>query len=476
MHRVKASRLLFLDVLRGSAIIGVVFCHAIIYPIFSGIDNVLSTLGPTLTICLYPLLLVVTWAGLFLMLSGVAFGYVQTRLLQKGKNPHTTSRGSLIGGVLLAIWHFPFLTLLSHAVDDSSGIIYRSVITGSIDLGEFTLPEPGILFFAEAMLMIGLSQAISAFVWGQMMPGMVKKYSSATKQVEAGQKRLLIFAVIIFALGLPAHYFLDDDFTQVKLDAKHPILVWLVSMVFGSRQPVFPMVGLAWIGMTIGMSLGMDKPYKEIAALIKKIALVSAIACVIGFLLIGMPDFGASTVPPHLLMLNTTLQLFTVLLCMKGFDFGTPEKVQRRAGRTRILRRFGMLSLTVYSLESPMSSIVVVASRALFDWELPTLDSNKGSWFTVFGLAFLLVGMWIGILQVWEKAGFKGSLEAGMMAIMASIARRGGKKRISFKLDPQKVIYNPFPAPTPEDSTPAVSDTAVDTTELVSSRKEVGPV
>ena len=83
-------RLIFLDALRGFFILYVVWLHATIGVVFNNDPNALNTLPKWLLIVFAPVMILATWAPIFVVVSGAANAYVLHTVMKRHREKQQT--------------------------------------------------------------------------------------------------------------------------------------------------------------------------------------------------------------------------------------------------------------------------------------------------------------------------------------------------------------------------------------------------
>ncbi|GIQ86553.1 hypothetical protein KIPB_008428 [Kipferlia bialata] len=124
------QRIMFIDMLRGAAIYFVAIAHSFIYPVFGGVGVLLDKVPQSVVVALMPLALVMTWAAAFAGISGCATAYVILTGFRRGRTRKSAMRSVLSSFLILMCLHVLFLQLLTHVIDDGTGAVKYSIITG----------------------------------------------------------------------------------------------------------------------------------------------------------------------------------------------------------------------------------------------------------------------------------------------------------------------------------------------------------
>jgi hypothetical protein len=157
------DRLMFVDIVRGAAIIGVILVHSSVYGIWYNEPNALKVLPTAAVAALSPLILLATWAGAFALITGLVNAYNITRRVGKGRRlGQACAAPAVNAGVLMVIWIAVALLFTHRRHGIFGGGEVFSLISGSLALGRFTPPDLQTLFYKDALVMISLSGFTSA--------------------------------------------------------------------------------------------------------------------------------------------------------------------------------------------------------------------------------------------------------------------------------------------------------------------------
>ena len=108
-------RLLVLDALRGFFILFVICIHAVSGVIYGNNAQALENVPLWQIILFAPLLLISTWAPIFVVISGMAQAYVLSGLILSKKAANALSLRNFFGGVLVTSLFLYLLSLVNMA-------------------------------------------------------------------------------------------------------------------------------------------------------------------------------------------------------------------------------------------------------------------------------------------------------------------------------------------------------------------------
>jgi len=157
------------------------------------------------------------------------------------------------------------------------------------------------------------------------------------------------------------------------------------------------------------------------------------LASLLLLLILGVPDLTLPYWPITMVSFNLMLMILVTTLCFIRYDFSPREKQQTLAKRTVFLRRFNMITLTMFVFES----IIAVLWAKLFTFFF--VDPFPFNVIADILFLFCVLATWYTIARVWEKIDFKYSIEWFMIKILGRIT---GKT--SQKLNVNTVLYHPI--------------------------------
>jgi len=153
-----AKRLLFLDFMRGVAILGVVVNHAIVYGIMVNNANALEYLPQSPLIIFAPFMFFATWAGIFSIINGIGVGYNVYKRLESGISLKDALKSPFITSTSLLIIHFLFQLIFDRRSTPIIGETpWWSIGTGTIIQWSWSGIELRLLFRSDALSSIAMS-------------------------------------------------------------------------------------------------------------------------------------------------------------------------------------------------------------------------------------------------------------------------------------------------------------------------------
>lgn len=393
------KRLIFLDYLRGLLIFMMITYHAVIYCVFEGIQNAIDIIPDKIMPFLLPLLLLLTWAALFAMLSGIAKSFNIYRQITSGnENINSMLKQSLWRGLFIILLHYFYLGLIGHFQKNFEGEAVRSLLIGSLEVGAWRLLDLDILFFVDALFMTSTSGIlVSVLLWLLWQKNGIQK----------SRRNFLVLigiACVWLFLSPLAHDLLGPVFYTWMANGQYGIGISL-SIFVGPRHSLFPYFSFALFGAVFGMMLGN----KVSKGTIRKFGFgfgVFFIALAGIFIGInGMPQLTTAILPFTMYTLNLGLMLCLVTFLIIRIEFSNAAKKPRILKRTLFFRRFGLITLSMYLWESTVSLLLAKFFHLIFP------ESFGVNVFVI--LSFLLVNgiVWVIIARLWARWNFKFSFE-----------------------------------------------------------------
>ncbi len=393
------KRLIFLDFLRGLLIFMMITYHAVVYCVFEGIQNAIDIIPENFMPFLLPLLLLLTWAALFAMLSGIAKSFNTYRQIKFGKETiNSMLKQSLWRGFFIILLHYFYLGLIGHFQKNFVNEPVRSLLIGSLEVGAWRIMDYEILFFVDALFMTSTSGIlVSILLW-------ILWRKEGINKTRRNYIILVSLGCLWLFLSPLAHELLGPIFYAWMAQGYYGIGI-VLSIFVGPRHSLFPYFSFTLFGAVFGILLGEG-------ALIKKIR-IYGYGFGIFFILLdglliginGMPQLTTAILPFTMYTLNLGLMLCLVTFLIDLIEFSKEEKKPRILKRTRFFRRFGLITLSMYLIESTISLLLAKIFRLLF----PT--SFEVNALIILLYLFINGILWVFIARLWERVNFKYSFE-----------------------------------------------------------------
>lgn len=379
-------RIASLDVLRGLAVICILFFHSSIF----NYDNIhkIDFSNPPILIVLMSFMAL--WGGLFIVYSSVVNTYMLMHENRRGPDAKEY-KFLFIAGVFYILLHFLLNIFLGRwTVDFVNNQPDYTAIAGSIRNARLFLPKTAKLFEGSSLSTIGLNLMVLSLVAFLLL-----KDGGADKQ-----KRNY------WVLGLSGSFIMLFSFIRVNIYplfsdalAKNRVIPSLFfSFVMANPYPLLPYVAYGLIGMMIGMMVYHDRKR------LLKLVVVPLGMAFLAYGIAGMSMLEKSiSKPDYFWYFKTNFEL-GVFILMFAFSVLVVGASSWLTDRLSLLKWFSRTSLTVYMLETVSSELLrLVALKVLPGWS----ETINGC--LLFGLANVL--LWSMILLLWSRTGFRYGIE-----------------------------------------------------------------
>lgn len=398
------KRIESLDVLRGLALMLIIFFHSSIYN-FANIHR-LDFENPPLLIIIMSFMAL--WGGIFIIYSATINTIMLARR-REGNLIFKPFRYAVIAGLIYVVMHYLLNIFLGRwNIDFINNMPDLTVVAGSLRNAR---PEfPGYTKYFE-----GSSLSTIAFNLILLTPVLFL----LLKHVRKEKTQYLI-------LGLSGALIMILSFARIpifqsfeKAVESHRILAaTFFSFTIANPYPLLPYSAYGLTGMMIGLMA-----YNVRVRLLKLYALPLGVLFFV-YGLAGMSEFDKSISKPDFFWYfktNFELGIFILLIVSALL---VQAKNNRLLTRMALLKWFSRVSLTIYLLETTVSELF----RMVWFHVVPGWDQTINGCLLFGGMNVLL---WSIILFFWQKAGFRYSLEYFWVLLF----RRLGKQstRMDFK-------------------------------------------
>jgi hypothetical protein len=400
-----------MDVLRGLGMMGVVFLHASLYHYAKLLE--IDFANPPAIVIVIGLLLM--WAGLFAILSGVSHAVQTARRFKDGLPLRDVIRGELGNGLaMLATAYVYFLVLGPAILDRVGGNHDYAMIPNLIIRGAFVWPSLDRILYIDTLIMVAVNVVgcalVLALAWKVGLFSNVRRLSIvlgvlASVLVAASYSRIWLYPIVQTAIAQ------RDWLRIVALD-----------YIANKNNPILPFLGFGLFGSLLGVRLSLIDDFKRA---VRPVVALGAIWLVVGVV-------AYVTLPDTMLQRDIDPMWFTIMVAQVGlfllltvgfvrfFDVTTPEKAASRAAGAGFVRRFGVAGLSVFLIETPVRELLAKGLSAV----APGWNDTMGA-ALLFG-AVLVVG-WGLVLMAWERVGYAYSVERLLVRVMARFGKRSTK-------------------------------------------------
>ncbi|MBB6480064.1 hypothetical protein [Spirochaeta isovalerica] len=453
----RPSRLISIDIMKGIGIIGMLFSHAFFKGVWFSEGNAAVVVGehaPWVIPFALPLIIVGTWPGFFILMTGILNSYLTAKRLEKGRTIRQAVSPMYVNAVLFLLIHVFMVTVLHdyrpdlHHPGQGSAGLFGNLVTGNglkISSGQWYIHTMlSMLAFAEIYFALSMTYFFRKDKW--------KNRQSLTKI-------LLIQAVLVLVLSAvisgPSYNLVTRLVEVNTLPAN--VAIFILQSLSASQLDLFPLAAYGSIGMIVGLFLFHDRERKDLDSLRGFLNRTGTVALLTGVLLIVIRVLTAGTgpvdaifiyepYPVHLAVFNMGLILFVLSFAMKRFEYAPLERLQRICDRTLFIRAAGMLTLTLYVLEFPVRFVLSYAAHGLFgESSVPFPESFLTFQFDSFMLnpgaialfMVVIMSLWLLLIALLIRTGFVGSFEW----IFVRIANRFRPLDKSEKAHMSRILY-----------------------------------
>lgn len=402
-----------LDIVRGLAIVGMVFLHNGAFH-FAHVDEALKSPPPWLMAFGFLLL----WAGLFGVVSGAANATTALRRLSRAaerggpwRYPRSLVAGTLQTFVILFVLHWVWTIGVGNSAvtgDPGDPTLRVTLVPGAMYYGSLPRIHPENWVFASALWMIAANV---------LLVGLTFRWLYRRRPPRAGDRlnsRLLLMAAAVLLATPVLRALLFGPMMALVARGGSSILAAVpLALLVNDPNPVFPFLAYGLLGAVVGASLARREPRQPLYTLMGGCGLVlvalggAGLAASGGVVLAGREEIWGQSALYFTSLAYLLLGCFAWLLIALLALFDPPVHSTRSPWRPSwlpSLLRFGRLSLTIFMLEG----ILGMALRIGLDALIPGWNELLAQVF-VFAAGNLVV--WHGVLVLWERVGYQGSLE-----------------------------------------------------------------
>ncbi|MCK9244645.1 MAG: hypothetical protein M0P75_05195 [Candidatus Marinimicrobia bacterium] len=431
------GRIYTFDVVKGIAILLVIPLHALIYQIGNNDPALFEPLiaaMPQKVICLlFPAMVLSMWGPIFALVTGanIAYGFLRVY----NRDPEQSS-AYILRRILAA-----FLLLF---VSRTAVFIFEG---GMFTNGFFNIFNYKIRYYADTLDAIALTGIIvPVFILLLLEKSQAEKQKSVqnnsvnrknVRRIYLGMTIItliwFIFTPVVHALTEPVLNF------SSKHNLKLPLILW--SKLTAGRFRLFPILGFGYAGAVIGAAIHAGGRYKNIRKYAGIFFLITLAMFLLWLWLTDNPivNVASDDIPVMMQVLNLGAMTFATVLMLGRFDYCKPEKRQRRIERSLWVRKFSIVSLTIYVMEFFLARGVYWLFEQFWDNavslvnQVPVLVWNVTQ---IFVFIIVICLLWIIIVPFWQKVDFMFSLEWFM--IKADALFRHNKKA---RINSNKILY-----------------------------------
>ena len=439
-------RLIFLDALRGFFILYVVWLHATIGVVFNNDPQALNTLPKWLLIVFAPVMILATWAPIFVVISGAANAYVLHNVMKRHQEKQGTGvpfrsfmAGSLVTGIFLYSLSIFNMTFMHHSMN-YNGSFQHTLFTGSLHEGSWQSFSPDLLFYNDALSLVAISGILINLLLYVLWSGNgFNRMQRTVKWIAAVAAGVLLTSPIVHSILSPVFF--------NALNNSHYGMAFALKLFIGPNLSVIPFLSYGLVGALIGIGLARRVP----ASLFRRYGYgVAAFMVVAGAGLFMVQEFSPTQIALHpqplkIHLVNLGLMLACCTFLVLHMEYCSEEKRARVALRTLWFRRVGLMALTLFCLES----LFAVLFSNGYLWTLGIEGPFPRSPWVIIPYVVCILVFWNLVLKAWEKTDFKYGVEWWMSWLVCIV-----RNRPTVRLQADEVLHKPCTPITPDISKP----------------------
>jgi hypothetical protein len=184
---------------------------------------------------------------------------------------------------------------------------------------------------------------------------------------------------------------------------------WM-GLLIGYQEPIFPYLATFAIGSILGIILSAPNLSKNKWKFVIGSYISGILSIALGFLLWIFREnmiFEESMIPPDwFFYINLGFQIIVITAFLHAYDFS--KRAERRVRRTKLIRRAGLISLTIFTLQ-PLD-LIPRAFLNLFFEENFVIRGGLDFWHAILCGVVVLV-FWIGIIILWGLVNYALSMD-----------------------------------------------------------------
>ncbi|MDD5221438.1 MAG: acyltransferase family protein [Candidatus Pacebacteria bacterium] len=391
-----------LDVLKGLAIICIIFFHASVYN-YANINKIDFDNPPIIVVLLS---FMVLWGGILVLFSGLINAFMLSKRIAKENSFRPVKYLIIAGGIYLILHYILNIFLGRWNNDFINNMPDMTVVASSIRNMRFTFPHVSKFFDGSIFSTIGLSLIIiSILLYFLLRRGGDKK--ERRNYWILGLLGSLIMLLSFVRIPI-------SNLTSQTVGSGHYVFSIIYSFLVANPYPLIPYLAYGLLGAMLGLMI-----HNERKNLIKKIILPLSLGYFI-FGLVGILNFPKTiSTPDYFWYFKTHFELGIFMMVVIFFLF-IFEYRNKKLNNLALIKWFARISLTIYMLETLVSEIF----RKILLVYLPGWNQTINGCL-VFGA--LNIVLWMFILYFWEKCNFKFSIEYWWVKFFNRIGKQSTK-------------------------------------------------
>lgn len=439
------KRILSLDFLRGLAIFGMMASHVLLHISLYANDFDAALALPGYLVPVFVIVYILSnFRAFFLMISMTVHMYTMNMTLKRGVAPIIMLKKQIVMGFMLYL-----VGLFCEGIAANWGVIGRSM-----EAGYWRGDQIHHIMHFETLNSIALCIILTSLIYYFLV---------IHDGIKKERRNIIVFAVIgvIFVALAPfihtaintayGGYYYDKApgeswAEQYQFDSVGEFFTKLgLAMLAGLEQPIFPFMGTACLGAIIGIFLSRESVPADLP---RKGTYVGLLIMLSGIIVLAATGFKVSLTfdvhPTWFFLVLNGLEVMLFMLVLRRVEFNPKIDIQRFARRSQFLRRWAMISLSLFVWQIVIELPIRWLGTAITGYNYNIRGQITEFWPTVLMLIAVLF-VWDLILRLWEKGQFKGSFEWGMATLAQKVLSGKRSTEKAERMDIQGVLYKPEP-------------------------------
>ncbi|MGA1873255.1 MAG: hypothetical protein ACMUHY_06240 [Thermoplasmatota archaeon] len=383
-------------------------------------------------------------AGLFLMVSATSHTLSIQGQLRKGKKLESVILRQMSVGIVLLIFAFLAESTIGHH-GFLGRMAYYDVSTGTSLMEAVSANSARVLYRGFHFMTLHtiawciiINSAIQYFLYRK---GGIEKIARNVKiYIGLSALTILLTPLMWWIAGMVVAGYPFGTYPGTDLMVQYPLAghsgvldyvkLFFLGPLAGQTEPLFPFLFISFIGAIAGIYLSMNRPpryFPHIGMKIGGIMFFIGIAGIAFMWLTGLDSVQNLIDNTYqilrlkiwfpLLLLTTGGQLVFLMMAIRLVEYrGVGAEFARR---TTFFRRFGAVSLTIYTFQ--YLDAVPLNIISLFPG-INVLTGREGLFWAVLAVVGSIL-TWHFVLLLWERKDFKGSAEWSFAVILAQLQR-----------------------------------------------------
>lgn len=396
------ERIQTLDLLRGTAIIFIIFFHTSVYN-FANIHKLDFTNPPLLIVLISFLIL---WGGLIILYSG----FTNTLMLAgriDGKNEFRPFGFLIIAALLYIALHYALNMIFGRwSVDFVNNQPNLTAMAATVRTGSLSFPDTAKLFEGSSLSTI----AINLIVISLLNYALLRKNGIDREMRNYSILLVSGFLLMIFSYVRISWY----PVFQNAIEEGNTGMALAGSFLLANPYPLLPYLAYGLFASAAALMF-----YRQRRKLIIRVYVPLGLLLLLYGILGAIRHDKTISTPDYFWYFKTHFELGIFLLLLTWVLL-RKKTLYKITARLALIRWFSRISLTVYLLETMISELLGQAAHLLVPGWNQTINGCL-----LFGAVNVL--FWAGVLFFWRKVDFRYSLEYFWVLGFKHMGKASGK-------------------------------------------------